>query len=222
MNMIGNDWDIILQDQYSKDYFIKLNNYIDKEYLNKQIFPKKDEIYNAFKLCSYQDVKVVIIGQDPYHDINQAHGLCFSVKEGVKLPPSLKNIYKELSSDLKIPMPLTGDLTKWAKEGVLLLNTILTVEAHKPKSHANIGWEVFTDNVIKKINEKQSPVIFVLWGNDAKAKEKLITNDLHCVLKAAHPSPLSCYNGFFGCKHFSKINEILRKNNMKEIDWSLK
>ena len=175
----------------------------------------------ALKYTDYKDVKVVILGQDPYHEIGQAHGLCFSVLDHVPLPASLKNIFKELTTDLNIPYPKTGNLTKWAKQGVLLLNTVLTVREHYANSHKNKGWEIFTNQVIELLNQRDESIIFVLWGNDAKQKKSLITNPKHFILTASHPSPLSAFNGFFGCKHFSKINEILQKNHQLPIDWSL-
>ena len=221
MVKIGNTWDDLLKDEFQKEYYQNLHDFLKTEYSQRVIYPDMYDIYNALKYTSYEDVKVVIIGQDPYHEKGQAHGLCFSVKDNVPFPPSLKNIFKELNTDLNIPIPKTGDLTKWAKQGVLLLNTCLTVREHYANSHKGKGWEVLTSKIIEILNKRQKPIIFVLWGNDAKTKKQLITNPVHCVLEAAHPSPLSAYNGFFGCKHFSKINEILKKNNMKEIDWSL-
>lgn len=221
MFKIGNTWDDLLKDEFQKEYYQNLHNFLKNEYSHHVIYPDMYDIYNALKYTSYEDVKVVIIGQDPYHEKGQAHGLCFSVKDNVPFPPSLKNIFKELNTDLGVPIPKTGDLTKWAKQGVLLLNTCLTVREHYANSHKGKGWEFLTNKIIEILNKRQEPIIFVLWGNDAKAKKQLITNPVHYVLEAAHPSPLSAYNGFFGCKHFSKINEILKKNNMKEIDWSL-
>ena len=191
------------------------------EYANYRIFPSMYDIFNALKYTDYKDVKVVILGQDPYHEIGQAHGLCFSVLDHVPLPASLKNIFKELTTDLNIPYPKTGNLTKWAKQGVLLLNTVLTVREHYANSHKNKGWEIFTNQVIELLNQRDESIIFVLWGNDAKQKKSLITNPKHFILTASHPSPLSAFNGFFGCKHFSKINEILQKNHQLPIDWSL-
>lgn len=217
----GNNWDEILKDEFKKDYYLSLRSFLKKEYSEQIIYPKMHNIYNALKYTDYNDVKVVIIGQDPYHGPNQAHGLCFSVQDNVPLPASLKNIFKELSSDVNIPYPRTGNLTKWAKQGVLLLNTVLTVREHLPNSHKNKGWEIFTSRVIELLNNRSEPIIFVLWGNDAKQKRTLITNPNHYVLTAAHPSPLSAYNGFFGCRHFSKINEILIQNKKQPIDWLL-
>ena len=219
--MIGNSWDEILKDEYQKDYFKNIAMFINKEYREKTIFPPKSNILRAFKLTDYDNVKVVILGQDPYHGINEANGLAFSVSKGVRLPPSLQNIYKELYNDLGITVSTNGDLEKWAREGVLLLNSVFTVEKDKPASHKNIGWEQFSDEVIKKVNEKNTPVVFVLWGNFAKSKAKYITNPIHLVITSPHPSPFSAYSGFFGSKPFSRTNEFLRKNNMKEIDWKI-
>lgn len=219
--MIGNSWDEILKDEYQKDYFKNIAMFINKEYREKTIFPPKSNILRAFKLTDYDNVKVVILGQDPYHGINEANGLAFSVSKGVRLPPSLQNIYKELYNDLGITISTNGDLEKWAREGVLLLNSVFTVEKDKPASHKNIGWEQFSDEVIKKVNEKTTPVVFILWGNFAKSKAKYITNPIHLVITSPHPSPFSAYSGFFGSKPFSRTNEFLRKNNMKEIDWKI-
>ena len=219
--MIGNSWDEILKDEYQKDYFKNIAMFINKEYREKTIFPPKSNILRAFKLTDYDNVKVVILGQDPYHGINEANGLAFSVSKGVRLPPSLQNIYKELYNDLGITISTNGDLEKWAREGVLLLNSVFTVEKDKPASHKNIGWEQFSDEVIKKVNEKTTPVVFILWGNFAKSKAKYITNPIHLVITSPHPSPFSAYSGFFGSKPFSRTNEFLRKNNIKEIDWKI-
>ena len=217
--MIGNKWDELLSEEYKKEYFINLLDFIKNEYKTKTIYPKQNEVFNAFRYTDYDNVKVVILGQDPYHGPNQAEGLSFSVSNEVLKPPSLKNIFKELESDLKIPFPEVNSLKKWAKEGVLLLNAVLTVEEHKPTSHKDKGWEIFTDDVIKLLNKKETPIVFILWGNYARSKKKLITNPKHLVLESAHPSPFSAYNGFFGSKPFSKTNEFLKKNNIKEIDW---
>lgn len=218
---IGNNWDIILKEEFEKEYFIKLEEFLEKEYTEQTIYPKKENIYNALKLTDYNNVRVVIIGQDPYHEDGEAHGLAFSVLEGVKIPPSLRNIFKELNSDLGYGIPLSGDLTKWAKEGVLLINSVLTVREHKANSHKDKGWEKFTDAIIRKLNDRDKPVIFMLWGNYAKIKKKLINEDKHFVIESAHPSPLSAYNGFFGSKPFSKVNEILSSLNEKNINWKL-
>ena len=219
--MIGNDWDEELKVVWDSTNFKKFYNKVLNMYDNYEIYPSKDNIFNALKLTPYNNVKVVIVGQDPYHGINQAHGLSFSVQKGVALPPSLINIYKELYDDLKIPMAKDGDLTKWAKEGVLLLNATLTVEKDKANSHAKIGWQPLTDYIIKKLNAKQSPVVFILWGNFARSKKAFITNPKHLIIESAHPSPLSASNGFFKSKPFSKANNFLIKNNIKPIDWNL-
>ena len=216
--MIGNDWDIILKDEYEKDYFTKIKNAVRNEYHNKIIFPPAKEVFKAFRMTSYKDTRVVILGQDPYHGVGEANGMCFSVNRNIKMPPSLKNIFKELYDDLGITRT-DSDLSDWAKSGVLLLNSVLTVEKDKPASHKWIGWEEFTDNVIKKLNEKNEPVVFILWGNFAKGKAKYITNPKHLIISSAHPSPFSVYQGFFGSKPFSKTNEFLKKNNLKEIEW---
>lgn len=218
---IGNDWDEILKDEFSKEYYLRLRQFLKQEYSSYTVYPNMYDIFNALKATAYKDIKIVILGQDPYHEPNQAHGLCFSVKKGVEPPPSLKNIFKEIQAELGIAPPNHGELTKWANQGILLLNTVLTVRRGAANSHKGKGWENFTDAVIKKVNEREKPVIFMLWGGNAKQKLPLITNTKHIVLKAAHPSPLSAYNGFFGCGHFSKANEILREMGEKEIDWSL-
>ena len=216
--MIGNDWDIILKDEYNKDYFLKIKDIVRNEYKNKVIFPPANRVFYAFRKTSYRDTKVVILGQDPYHGEGEANGLCFSVNEGIKMPPSLNNIYKELYDDLGIKRTTT-DLSDWAKSGVLLLNSVLTVEKDKPASHKFVGWEEFTDNVIKKLNEKEEPIVFILWGNFAKGKMKYITNPRHLVISSSHPSPFSVHQGFFGSRPFSRANEFLKKNNLKEIEW---
>lgn len=219
--MIGNDWDEILKSVFESSGFNKFMGKVKEEYNRHTCYPKYEDIFNALKLTEYKDVKVVILGQDPYHGKGQAHGLSFSVQNGVKLPPSLQNIFKELNSDLNIPIPTTGDLTPWAKEGVLLLNSSLTVRESSPLSHKDLGWEIFTDYIIKMINLKKEPVVFVLWGSFAREKKKYITNKIHYVIESVHPSPFSAYNGFFGSKPFSKINNFLEKNNMKKIDFNL-
>ena len=219
--MIGNDWDKELEVIWNSPNFNKFYNNILKLYDKEIIYPEKENIFNALKLTPFKDVKVVIVGQDPYHGEGQAHGLSFSVREGVKVPQSLRNIYKEIYSDLGIVEPNSGDLTKWAKQGVLLLNASLTVKKDSPASHSKIGWEPFTDYVIKKLNTKEDPIVFILWGNFARSKKVLITNKRHLVLESAHPSPFSASYGFFGSKPFSKTNEFLKKNNIKEIDWKL-
>ena len=214
--MIGNSWDEILKEEFKKDYFVNIKKQLEKT--NKIIYPKKENIFRALKLTDYNDVKVVILGQDPYHGENEANGLCFSVNKDVKIPPSLRNIFQELKEDLNIERDNT-DLSDWALQGILLLNTILTVEKDKPFSHKNLGWNYFTDNIINKINQKKESVIFVLWGNAAREKKKLITNKNHIIIESAHPSPLSYTRGFKNSKPFSKINKILKEKNKKEIKW---
>ncbi len=218
---LGNDWDELLKGEFEKPYYLQLREFLKSEYNSYTIYPNMYDIFNAFKLTPYNEVKAVILGQDPYHEPNQAHGLAFSVQDGVVPPPSLKNIYKELNDDLGLPIPEKGDLTKWAKEGVLLLNTALTVRRGAANSHRGKGWEIFTDSIIEIMNKREKPVVFILWGANARAKTALITNPVHKILTCAHPSPLSAYNGFFGCRHFSKCNEFLRANGIGEIDWSL-
>lgn len=222
MHMTYNYWDTVLDSEYHKEYFANIVKFVNKVYKEKTIFPPKGRILSALDITDYNDVKVVILGQDPYHGIGEANGLAFSVNDGVKIPPSLKNIYKELHDDLGVEIPNTGNLESWAKEGVLLLNSVLTVEKDKPASHKNIGWETFTDSIIKKLNERDKPIVFILWGNFAKSKKELITNPKHLVLTSSHPSPFSVNYGFFGSKPFSKTNEFLRKNGIKEIDWTIK
>ena len=217
--MLNRQWDEVLKDEYNKEYFTSLLSYLDKEYEVKKIYPEKENIFTAFKLTDYDEVKVVIIGQDPYHNYHQAHGLAFSVYPDSKIPPSLRNIYKEIESDLNIKMSKNGNLTSWAKQGVFLLNTILTVEENKPGSHKSIGWTKFTDAVIKVLNERSKPIVFILWGNEAQKKVRLITNESHVILKSCHPSPLSVFHGFYGCRHFSITNQYLRKWYEQEIDW---
>lgn len=209
----------LFEQEKQKEYFIKLMEFVDKEYQTKRCFPPYQDIFNAFKFCDINEIKVVILGQDPYHEINQAHGLSFSILEGNPLPKSLINIYKELYDDLGVTR-LTGNLSYWCEQGVFLLNNVLTVEEGKANSHKNKGWEIFTSKVIEELNNDNSPKVFVLWGNDALSKKALITNDKHLVLTSAHPSPLSSYRGFFGSKPFSKINKFLKANNLEEIDWS--
>lgn len=219
--MIGNDWDDVLKIIEGSEGFKRFLKLINEKYQTSIVYPPKDYVFNALKLTSYKDTKVVIVGQDPYHGEGEAHGLSFSVQKGIKIPPSLQNIYKELYNDLGIEPSQYGDLTNWAHEGVLLLNAILTVEKDKPASHRNIGWELLTDYIIKTLNEKSEPVVFILWGNFAKEKRKYITNPKHSVIMSTHPSPFSANNGFFGSKPFSKTNEFLIKNNIKPIDWKL-
>ncbi len=220
---IGNDWDVILKDEWQKPYYLKLRDFLKNEYKNRTIYPNMNDIFNALKYTSFKDTKVCIIGQDPYHGFGQAHGLCFSVKSGVKLPPSLKNIFKELESDIegfKAPVN-SGELTAWAKQGVLLLNNVLTVREATPNSHKGMGWETFTDRIILELNKKDTPVVFLLWGNNAISKAKIIDNPIHTKLTSVHPSPLSAYGGFFGCKHFSKTNQILTNAGINPINWQL-
>ena len=219
--MIGNDWDEVLKVIWNSEGFKKFYHIIENEYNTKTIYPPKDHIFNALKLTPYKNVKVVIVGQDPYHGEGEAMGLSFSVNKDIKIPPSLQNIYKELNDDLNIPIHQDGDLTKWAKEGVLLLNAVLTVEKDKPASHRNLGWEPLTDYIIKELNQKDEPVVFILWGNFAKEKAKYITNPNHYIINAPHPSPFSARSGFFGSKPFSKTNNYLIKKNIKPIDWDL-
>ena len=205
--------------EFEQEYYKKLHRFVENEYLHKTIFAPRQNIFRALNLCDYEDVKVVILGQDPYHGVGEAHGFAFSTLSS-KLPPSLKNIYKELYDDLGIEKDYNnGDLTPWVKQGVMLLNTGLTVEKDKPNSHKNLGWHEFTDVVIQKLNEKNEPVVFILWGNNAREKKKFITNPKHLIIESAHPSPFSAYNGFFGSKPFSRTNEFLKKNNMEEIKW---
>ena len=221
MVKLNNEWDYILSDEFKKEYYLKLREFLKYEYSHYNIFPSMFDIYNALRYTDYDDVKVVILGQDPYHEKGQAHGLAFSVLDGVAFPPSLQNIFIELQNDLGIKIPKNGNLIPWAKQGVLLLNTVLTVREHYANSHKGKGWENLTTEIIKKLNERKKPVIFVLWGRAAKAKKEFITNPIHYILEASHPSPLSCNYGFFGCKHFSKINRILISSSEKPIDWSL-
>lgn len=220
--MIGNSWDILLKEEYEKEYFKKLQKFIIDEYKTKTVYPKMSEIFNAFTKTTYENVKVVILGQDPYHGEGEAEGLSFSVKVGIQKPPSLINIFSELKDDLGIDPPNHGSLVHWAEQGVLLLNATLTVLKDTPKSHSNKGWETFTDEVIKLINKKETPVVFILWGSDARSKRYLINNKKHLIIESAHPSPLSAYRGFFGSKPFSKTNDFLIKNNIKPIDWKIK
>lgn len=217
-----NSWDELLKDEFKKPYYLKLRQFLINEYRSQIIYPNMYDIFNAMKITSYEDVKVVIIGQDPYHGENQAHGLSFSVKKGIAPPPSLVNIFKEIKSDVGVDNSgKHGELTKWAEEGVLLLNSCLTVRAGKANSHRGMGWENFTDDVIRLLNQREKPMVFMLWGANAKAKAQLITNPAHLVLTAAHPSPLSAYNGFFGCKHFSKANDFLVENGMTPVNWNI-
>lgn len=219
--VIEESWKNILENQFTSDYFLNLKKFLIEEKKQYIIYPPGSLMFSAFNLTPLNKVKVIILGQDPYHGTKQAHGLCFSVPQGIKNPPSLKNIFKELSEDLGIEPSESGNLESWAKQGVLLLNATLSVRANQAGSHQNRGWETFTDSVISTLSEKKSGLIFILWGNYAKAKEKLIDTDKHYILKAAHPSPFSAYSGFFGCKHFSKTNEILKNSGLPEIDWKI-
>ncbi len=220
MFSLGNDWDALLGEEFSKDYYLNLREFLKTEYSTRKIYPPMNDIYNALRYTTYADARVVILGQDPYHGPGQAHGLCFSVKPGVALPPSLKNIFKELADEVGMPMPKSGELTGWARQGALLLNTTLTVREGQPQSHKGHGWEILTDRIIALMNEKKTPVVFMLWGTNARAKRSLITNPIHLVLECAHPSPLSAYNGFFGCGHFKRANEFLKANGLMPIDWA--
>lgn len=218
---LENRWDNILKDEFEKDYYKKIREFLKYEYSHYRVYPDMNDIFNSLKYADYDNIKVVIIGQDPYHEEGQAHGLSFSVKPGIEIPPSLVNIYKELHDDLGCYIPNNGYLVKWAKQGVLLLNNVLTVRAHLANSHKNCGWETFTDEIIRQLNEREKPVVFLMWGSCAKQKEALITNPNHYILKTVHPSPLSAYRGFFGCKHFSKANKILVENGEEPIDWQI-
>ena len=219
MNLVGNHWDKVLDHEYHEEYFKKIIAFINQAYKEREIFPPKSRILRALSLTDYDDVRVVILGQDPYHGVGEANGLAFAVSDGVKLPPSLRNIYKELYNDLGIEPASVGNLECWAKEGVLLLNAVLTVEKDKPASHKFLGWENFTDAIIKSLNDKDTPVVFILWGNFARSKKSLITNPKHYVIESTHPSPFSANYGFFGSKPFSKTNDFLKKNHLNEIDW---
>lgn len=218
---IGNDWDDLLKDEFKKDYYLRLRAILAAEYKKYRVFPDMYDIYNAFRYTSYADVKVVVIGQDPYHELGQAHGLSFSVQKGVQIPPSLQNIYKELEADLGVTPPHHGDLTSWAKQGVLLLNATLTVREGQANSHVGLGWKIFTDRVITLLNDAPSPIVFLLWGANARQKAEMITAPHHLILTSAHPSPLSAHRGFFGSRPFSKINSFLVKNGRTPIDWKI-
>ncbi|MDD4694059.1 MAG: uracil-DNA glycosylase [Firmicutes bacterium] len=218
---LGNVWDKLLKDEFQKEYYLQLRQFLIREYRTKPIYPDMYMIFEALKLTSYENAKVVILGQDPYHGKDQAHGLAFSVQQGIDIPPSLMNIYKELADDMGCYVPNNGYLVPWAKQGVLLLNTSLTVVANRANSHRNKGWENLTDAVIQVLNKKDAPVVYLLWGNNAKEKSKYLTNPKHLVLQSVHPSPLSANRGFFGCRHFSKTNRFLRENGLSEIDWQI-
>ncbi|MDD7186157.1 MAG: uracil-DNA glycosylase [Clostridia bacterium] len=218
---IGNDWDEVLSDLFQSENYKKIREFLKEEYSTYTIYPSMYDIFNAFKMTPYKSIKAVILGQDPYHEPNQAHGLCFSVKDGCVPPPSLINIFKEMKSDLGLQPPKNGDLTKWAERGVLLLNTTLTVRRGAANSHSKCGWTAFTDEVIKKISAREKPVVFILWGGNARAKKPLIDTERHFIVESAHPSPLSCYNGFFGSKPFSKTNGFLVRVGEEPINWNL-
>lgn len=218
---LGNDWDALVAAEFKKEYYQTLREFLKREYSTTTVYPDMHDIFSALKSTSYSSVKVAIFGQDPYHGPGQAHGMCFSVKEGVRKPPSLVNILKELNSDLGVDIPKSGSLQRWADRGVLLLNAVLTVRAGEANSHKGKGWEIFTDKIIELLNEKEQPVVFLLWGANARAKKALITQERHCILEAAHPSPLSAHNGFFGCRHFSKANDFLTSKGIQPVDWTL-
>jgi len=219
MVKLNNDWDDLLAKEFSSDYYLALREFLKAEYSSRKIYPPMNDIYNALRYTSFKDTRVVILGQDPYHGAGQAHGLCFSVKRGTEPPPSLKNIFKELKSELGIAEPASGELIGWAKQGVLLLNTTLTVRESQPQSHKGQGWERLTDKIISLLNEKDSPIVFMLWGGNARAKKQLITNRAHLILECAHPSPLSAYAGFFGCNHFIRANAFLKERGLTPIQW---
>lgn len=220
MVLLGNDWDEILKEEFEKEYYLKLREFLKVEYSTRKIYPPMHDIYNALRYTSYKDTRVVILGQDPYHGEGQAHGLCFSVKPGVKFPPSLQNIFKELNAEYGMTPPPTGELSGWAKQGVLLLNTTLTVREGQPQSHKGKGWEILTDRIIELLNEKNEPTVFILWGTNARAKKAIIKNKNHLILESAHPSPLSAYAGFFGCNHFVLANKFLAERGLNTIDFS--
>lgn len=222
MVKLGNSWDSVLADEFEKDYYKDLREFLKKEYSRHTVYPEMHNIFNALKAAPYDQVKAVILGQDPYHEPGQAHGLCFSVQKGVPQPPSLVNIFKEMKADLGITPPDHGCLTDWAEQGVLLLNAVLTVRAHEANSHKGKGWEIFTDRVIELLNEREKPIVFILWGANAKAKEKLITNPQHLIITGAHPSPLSAHNGFWGGKYFSRTNEFLIEKGIEPINWKIR
>ncbi len=218
---LENDWDQLLKDEFEKEYYQKLRRILAHEYRTQTIYPSMFDIFNALKYTPYHAVRAVIIGQDPYHGPNQAHGLCFSVKEGIALPPSLKNIFKEIETEYGVDLSQkNGSLVGWAKQGVLLLNASLTVREHAANSHRRIGWEIFTDRILSLLNDREEPIVFLLWGGNARAKRNIITNPRHLILEAAHPSPLSAWNGFFGCGHFLQTNEFLKQNGYSQIDWT--
>ncbi len=221
MVQIGNEWDEILKDEFQSDYYAQIRETLKQEYASHEIYPPMQDIFNALRYTSYSDVKAVLLGQDPYHGPGQAHGLCFSVRPGVAPPPSLQNIFKELQSDMGLPAPHSGCLIPWAKEGVLMLNTTLTVRRGQANSHSKIGWTKFTDAIIQKFNDHEQPIVFLLWGSNARSKKALITNPNHLILETVHPSPLSAHQGFFGSRHFSQCNEFLMAHGIAPIDWTL-
>lgn len=221
MVQIGNEWDEILKDEFQSDYYAQIRETLKQEYASHEIYPPMQDIFNALRYTSYSDVKAVLLGQDPYHGPGQAHGLCFSVRPGVAPPPSLQNIFKELQSDMGLPAPHSGCLIPWAKEGVLMLNTTLTVRRGQANSHSKIGWTKFTDTIIQKFNDHEQPIVFLLWGSNARSKKALITNPNHLILETVHPSPLSAHQGFFGSRHFSQCNEFLMAHGIAPIDWTL-
>lgn len=221
MSILKNDWNLLLHEEFQKPYYLNLRQILEKEYKEHNVFPESNNIFNALELTPFHTLKVVILGQDPYHGKGQAHGLCFSVQEGTKPPPSLVNIFKELHSDLECPIPTHGCLSAWAKQGVLLLNTVLTVRKEEPASHRGIGWEIFTDRIIEIINQSNTPTVFLLWGKQAANKAPMITNPHHLILQAPHPSPLSAYRGFLGCRHFSQANAYLMKRGIQAVNWCL-
>lgn len=218
---IGNSWDELLNEEFSKEYYLSLREFLKTEYSTGTVYPEQNNIFNALRLTPYENVKAVILGQDPYHQPGQAHGLCFSVKKGVKIPPSLVNIYKELKNDLDIDPPAHGCLEEWAENGVLLLNTVLTVRQSEPGSHKGRGWEILTDRIIQLLNEREQPMVFILWGSFARSKKSLITSQKHLIIENVHPSPMSAHNGFFGGRYFSKTNEFLKEAGMEPVDWNL-
>ena len=220
MVSIGNDWDALLKKEFESEYYLSLREFLKSEYFTKRVYPPMQDIFNALRYTSYEKTRVVILGQDPYHGAGQAHGLCFSVKRGIPHPPSLKNIFKELHDELGITPPESGELVGWAKQGVLLLNATLTVRQGMANSHQNIGWSIFTDEVIKKLDKNDNPIVFILWGGNARSKKKYITNKNHFVIESVHPSPLSAYNGFFGSRPFSRTNEFLESKGIKPINWN--
>lgn len=221
MVQLNNDWDAVLAETFRSEMYQRIRFFLKQEYETQTIYPPAADLFNALRYTPYGKVKAVLLGQDPYHGPGQAHGLCFSVREGVPAPPSLRNIFQELEQDLGFPPPQNGTLTKWANQGVLMLNTVLTVRRGQANSHKNLGWTAFTDTIIQKLNEREDPLVFLLWGGHARSKKPLLTNAKHLVLESVHPSPLSAYNGFFGCKHFSKCNAFLTEHGLEPIDWNL-